>query len=173
MESLSDIVAEYRRDYEDMKARRLYLPTSEYLRRLLDRIEAAWKRERAEVEAIVEAARTAEKSSAVGNAAAMREALVAIGETYREHPYDHDDDAIANIVDVALAAPPRNCDLKECSSDDGMISAHERFCESWHDDGNYCSDCPYNNHKSKQLITCRERWLLAPAAERKGEDDAE
>ncbi len=48
----------------------------------LDRIEAAWKRERAEVEAdalevggIVEAARTDEKSSAVGNAAAMSEAM--------------------------------------------------------------------------------------------------
>ena len=43
-EAIADIVAEYRRDYEDMKAKRLYLPTAEYLRRLLDRIEAAAKR---------------------------------------------------------------------------------------------------------------------------------
>lgn len=44
-ETIADIVAEYRRDYEDMKAKRLYLPTAEYLRRLLDRIEEAAKRE--------------------------------------------------------------------------------------------------------------------------------
>ena len=47
-ETLADIVAEYRRDYEDMKAKRLYLPTAEYLRRLLDRIEEAWRSEREE-----------------------------------------------------------------------------------------------------------------------------
>lgn len=47
-ETLTDIVAEYRRDYEDMKAKRLYLPTAEYLRRLLDRIEAAADRLREE-----------------------------------------------------------------------------------------------------------------------------
>ena len=47
-ETIADIVAEYRRDYEDMKAKRLYLPTAEYLRRLLDRIEAARRSEREE-----------------------------------------------------------------------------------------------------------------------------
>lgn len=30
-ETLADIVAEYRRDYEDMKVNRLYLPTAEHL----------------------------------------------------------------------------------------------------------------------------------------------
>lgn len=70
---------------------------------------------------------------------------------------------------VALASPARNCDLKECSTIDDMISAHERFCKSWHDDGKTCTECPYN-HKSP-IMTCREKWLIAPAAERKGECD--
>ena len=78
-EKVADIVAEMR--YGTIPKHRT---DHELLAIYADRIEAAWKRERAKVEAdalavggIVEAARrsTAEKSSAVGNAAAMREAL--------------------------------------------------------------------------------------------------
>ena len=45
-ETVADIVAEYRSDADAMDCGQLYQPTTEYLRRLLDRIEAAWKRER-------------------------------------------------------------------------------------------------------------------------------
>jgi hypothetical protein len=45
-ETLADIVAEYRNDADAMDNGELYQPTTEYVRRLLDRIEAAWKRER-------------------------------------------------------------------------------------------------------------------------------
>lgn len=99
------------------------------------------------------------------NAAAMCEALNKIKPiAWSRCAYD-----ICAIAQTALAAPARNCDLKECSSDDGMISAHERFCESWHDDGKTCAECPYNPRSP--MMTCREKWLLAPAAERKGEGD--
>ena len=45
-ETLADIVAEYRNDADAMDSGELYQPTTEYLRRLLDRLEAAWKLER-------------------------------------------------------------------------------------------------------------------------------
>ena len=122
------------------------------IKELADWIEAAVARERGP-----------------GNAAAMRDALVKI----RDKCVIYNND-LAQEIDAlcgnALSAPARNCDLKECSTDDGLISAHERFCESWHDDGNYCSECPYNP-RAQQMITCQARWLLAPAAERKGEGD--
>lgn len=109
------------------------------------------------------------KSQHVGNAAEMREALEFV-EHMNDSPYTTYDVLVAiQKARSALSAPARNCDLKECSSDDGMISAHERFCESWHDDGKSCAVCPHN--PKSYLMTCREKWLLAPAAERKGEGD--
>ena len=105
-----------------------------------------------------------------GNAAAMRAALEYViqwrEDCISEEGADNVDDMIA-IAQTAISAPARNCDLKECSTDDGMISAHERFCESWHDDGKTCAECPHNPRSP--MMTCREKWLLAPAAGRKGE----
>ena len=103
------------------------------LRTYADRIEAAAKRER---EAGAEAAQvcgeigemigreaTREKSSRVGNAAKMREAL---GEISREiwesiDPFCNDDCCkpkreLAKIADAAIASPPRNCDRPECAT---------------------------------------------------------
>ena len=109
----------------------------------------------------------------VGNAAAMRKALCEIVMLTIKVGYSIRGDVACGIIASkaknALAMPPRNCDLEECSTDDGMISAHERFCESWHDDGKTCAECPYNSRS--RMTTCREKWLLSPAAERKGEGD--
>lgn len=85
------------------------------LRKYATRIEAAAKRERAEIEAdalsvggVVEAARN--KPS--GDAAAMREALemakVAIEAAKKKMGVDNP--MILEIIDAALAAPTRNCD---------------------------------------------------------------
>jgi hypothetical protein len=92
-----------------------------YFTKLLDRLEAAHKREKAAIEAdalavggFVEASRaTSEKSSAVGNAAAMREALRRCANYL-----DVDDaglckdecDALREVTQSATSAPPRNCD---------------------------------------------------------------
>ena len=114
------------------------------------------------------------KKMVPGNAAAMREALVYFVHDFASFRLDVEHGILhmmqcmdfvkqyIPLMESALAAPERNCDLKECSTIDGMISAHERFCKSWHDAGNYCSECPYNS-KSQQMITCREMWLLAQA----------
>jgi hypothetical protein len=45
-ETLADIVTEYRNDADAIDSGELYQPTTEYVRRLLDRIEEALKRER-------------------------------------------------------------------------------------------------------------------------------
>ena len=129
-----------------------------------DRIEAAWKRERAEVEAdalevggIVEAARTAEKSSAFGNVAAMRDALLNIQEYAAA--MDVDDGNVLAILDAcrdALAWPARNCDLY----DDAEIALR-----AWLEDKDN-----WDEFGSPRLELCE--WLFAPAVERKGAGDA-
>lgn len=45
MESLNEVIAEYRNDADAIDRGELYQPTTEYVCRLLDRIEAAWKRD--------------------------------------------------------------------------------------------------------------------------------
>lgn len=91
-EPLAAILADYRADIPAMTSGELPHPTPEYLRILLDRIEAAVKRERAwldanvnrvrELEAMLDGAANTvlgcaiqQKQSAPGNAAAMRKAL--------------------------------------------------------------------------------------------------
>ena len=96
----ADILAEYRHDCDQMDAGYLYQPTSKYLRILLDRIEAAHRRES-------------------GNAAAMREALE-LAVYYSEYIVDHLPDEFVGEIhaaseilekcDAALASPARNCD---------------------------------------------------------------
>lgn len=80
---------------------------AEDMLRLADRIEAAHKREVA-VSKMETTTPTCEKSSQVGNAAAMREALEEILDETNRSVYciDH----IRCLAESALAAPPRNCD---------------------------------------------------------------
>lgn len=94
---------------------------------LADCLEAAWKREKAEWEAAacafvsdaVMSGKVAVEHAPVGNAAAMREALVKIkallGECYNGELYEKADEAIA-VADDALSAPARNCDRPECAT---------------------------------------------------------
>ena len=122
-ETVADILAEYRNDADAMDRGWLYQPTAEYVRRLLDRIEAAWKREREAVEAdalavggIVEASR-----HKPGNAAALREALlrceaISCLPEIREQQSVRD---MRNIIAAALSAPARNCDIYPKRDDAG------------------------------------------------------
>ena len=119
------------------------LPT-QYLKEWADRIEAAAKREVAELkskmndvvcenEALRDACGTCgakrereatrEKSSRVGNAAKMREALKEISREIWESidPFCNDDCCkpkreLAKMADAALSATPRNCDRPECAT---------------------------------------------------------
>lgn len=142
-----------------------------------DRIEAAWKRERAEVEAnalavggIVEAAR-----HKPGNAAAMREALVAIQKLVQANiASDEFDDLeplkeyvqIRDICNAALSAPARNCDIYATATE--AIKAQDvAFNEDNFKNGECRLGCPGCDDG---LIDCKILWLFAPA-ERKGEGD--
>ena len=136
-ETISDIVA-------DIRAQNQGLPEDGYalsplvcdLLSLADRIEAAAKRER---EAGAEAAQicgeigemigreaTREKSSQVGNAAKIREALEAVvkvgyphnfqKEAYHIREYCYEITTAIKKCFAALSSPPRNCDRPECAT---------------------------------------------------------
>lgn len=188
-ETLADIVAEMRRngdawceDRSTNKTECLGLITLKYA----DRIEAAWRREKSEIEAnalavggIVEAARhnecgtpTTEKSSAVGNAAEMREALDEILEridTWRtDGSMEHwQYSQLFDIADAALSAPARNCD--KFVSQPEMSRAYEEYRKS--SMKNYGNGLTGRVPTVKQKPMTYDEWLLAPAAERKGETD--
>ena len=69
---------------------------------------------------------TSEKSSAVGNAAAMREALmearIVLSSATHHHMTEDDAKDCLAVIETAISAPPRNCDkqlpAKRVSSDD-------------------------------------------------------
>lgn len=107
METINDIIAEMRKDIPRV------VDTKVILRNYADRIEAAHKRER-------EA--TCEKSSQVGNAAKMREALLKSRKTMDEMSKSifqgWIEDSLVDVageaqraISSALSAPVRNCDL--------------------------------------------------------------
>ena len=155
-ETIADIVA-------DIRAQNQGLPEDNYalsplvcdLLSLADRIEAAAKRER---EAGAEAAQicgeigemigreaTREKSSRVGNAAKMREALSEISNL--ADALDIDNPNVVAILDQcrdALAAPPRNCDRPECATSNA-------------------AQCVWNNEDGGK--TAYYEWLLATYTE--------
>lgn len=126
------------------------------LRDEADRLEAAWKRERA----------TTENSSAVGNAAKMREALLYIKQ-WREDCIDGEgadlvDDMIAK-VDAALSAPPRNCDRFNNAVDAmAEFKRIHNFCAT--ENRRRLEDCPDCGKE-----WCSLAWLFATAEEYKEE----
>lgn len=112
-----------------------------------------------------------------GNAAAMREALKFIKpyfdkiDPYNPNTYTFSQievEHISKTIKAALASPPRNCDLQECSTIEGMIDKHEEFCQSYHDNGGTCAKCPHD--PPTKLATCREAWLIAKATEEGGKE---
>ena len=134
-ETIADIVADIRAQNQGLPEDGYALsPLAGDLLSIADRIEAAAKREResgaeaaqvcGEIGEMIgrEAARrsderTAEKSSAVGNAAAMREALLVVKRLFDGRLMWQPDIRKAHeAVDAALAKPPRNCDRPECAT---------------------------------------------------------
>lgn len=181
-ETSADIADEIRHAVGSMGDEMPYTVSAGTMRRVADRIEAAWKREKAEIEAnalavgrIVEAAykrETAEIEAAAlavggvvdvsrntpGNAAALREALVEIRDTINKW---YDDDYISHgafsvlwdLCSDALAAHARNCD---------KFADAEAASQAWLDDAKNWDD--FGSPKLELY-----EWLFAPAAELKGE----
>ena len=194
--TIVDIIAEKRRVAERIRNSPSIVPGRQWdqqaeiksLADEADRLEAAHKREKAAIEADALAvggmvAATAEKSSAVGDAAAMREALEKATERlirivgcdhYTFHRNKHHCDFKTTIGECrnknicetifkaqsALAAPPRNCDVlklregRPCDMADQVWRAYKQSHM-----GSYLDVC--------DLLRCIG-WLLSPATEQEG-----
>ena len=142
-ETVDDIVKEKRdtADEAELKGKNTFLfDLAKMLREEANRIEAASKRE-------CEATR--EKSSQVGNAAKMREAVETISKC--DISKEEDCYTLYRVCEAALAAPPRNCDMFENTKK--AYSRFRKFCR-----GHFCVDCQYR--KCKKSSICFGVWLL-------------
>ncbi len=112
---------------------------------------------------------TTEKSSAVGNEAAMREALtpwISLAEwLIKNAGKDALGNGISEIVPqlrrridesrAALAKPPRNCDVGTAEE---QAQRFERFCAEHR--GHICRSCPF-----RQSTECELAWAQMPYTE--------
>ena len=175
-ETIADIIAEKRRRAEVIerdraeKMKRGEMTSDQYARELVadirreaDRLEAARKREMA----------TAEKSSAVGDRAKIREALEAIISGYEKSDlcdmnygeWCHDPANICVNVPLckaihearaALAAPPRNCDVGTAEE---QAERYMNFCHNYPK----CTGCPCVGRI--QYHQCEFAWAQLPYEE--------
>lgn len=183
-ETLADIVAESRTRSREVKE--AFGGRPEGVENMLDiwadRIEATWKREMTEAEAnalavggLVEAERqrvviSKKKTTTIGNAAALRSALEKVRfylPYFLQYMRLHWEDAeaggyyerILEVVNAALSAPARNCDL--FGGDPKMLNT------AWFD----WTASPSGHDTNGAAKMTFAGWLLAPAAERKGDGD--
>lgn len=169
-ETKDDIIAEMKRRKENLEDAVFAAPLcystetmqaqSEILDEFIERFEAAHEREKA----------TAEKSSAVGDAAKLREALefcvkgmcgfCRMDAEARGMTTECVNGCEAlRKAKAALAAPPRNCDIHTDFNDAIMTLANKR---NWHDG-------KWNSERYCILAS----WLLAPATEKEGGNNAD
>lgn len=176
-ETIADIIAEKRlRAAEMEKTLGDQHSFVESLKDDADRLEAAWKREKSVIEAdalsaggLVQAMRqkmaTAENSSAVGDAAKLREALSDVCYAMFNFLKTQNGgcEEMANALDkakAALAAPPRTCDMPLVVDGPADNNADKAWLAFKHHNPDVYFDVP-------GLLRCID-WLLAPAAEKKG-----
>lgn len=107
---------------------------------------------------------TTEKSSAVGDTAAMREALEAVAELLCEiqglgrSPTSNKAYAVKRKVYAALAASPRNCDVGTAQEQEVRF---ERFCHAHRSRERCCEDCPI----VADSASCEFTWAQMPYEE--------
>ena len=192
-ESIESILATVRRaaQYYDDEAegsegllRETFKLSAANYREIADRIEAAWKREREELDKRISdleayaklwTGRADElrlkcyefyaKAKPVGNSAAMREALVKIHDLTNalDEECGVDPVEIRDLARAALSAPARNCDLPLVVDGPADNNADKAWLVFKHHNPDAYFDV-------SGLLRCID-WLLAPAAERKGETD--
>ena len=161
-ETVADVVAIVRRaaQYYEGEAeksegllRESFKLSAANYREIANLVEAAWKREKAEIEAnalavggIVEAERKREREPvterhAIGNAAAMREALVELTDNVMD--YLHTgliqlplplEEAIAKAR-AAISEPARNCDVGTAEE---QVARHHAYCYRMMKQNNHC-----------------------------------
>ena len=124
------------------------------IRVLVERLDAAWKRE---LESVT-------KRNGLGNTKKWRDALEAWVEYWMWGGYDGlREHRLKAQTKAALAAPPRNCDRFATAEE--AIAAHkqaETNCPPAD-----CPECPYI-HGRKSGVDCLTAWIFAPAAQEGG-----
>ena len=160
-ETIADIVSEMRNEGHTGDASCLEWIGAK-MQRYADRIEAAANHQFREATKMIpheEAAATemettaptAEKSSAVGDSEAMREALeFAEYELCAHGLFD-----ASKRMKSALSTPPRNCDV---GTADAQVSRYNKFCMQ-----RACSECPF--YAAGDLLACGVRWSQMPYEE--------
>ena len=134
---------------------------------LADRIEAAWKRDRADAELYWSGVGHAEAVAEFkwGNMAVMRKALK-VSRDFAEQiegktgEADVADDAgeIVETCEEALKSPPRNCDV---GTPEEQIARFKKFCYSR---GISCKGCPIRDKVSDDNPCCFF-WMAEPYGE--------
>lgn len=170
LETLSAILAEMRRE------ERPYGISNDRLRFYADRIERAAKNTESAFGmalAIEDGLHKRDKQSAPGNAAAMREALEEIHNEAQnicdycdeQRIVSHRADKIERIVNTALAAPPRNCDVGTAEE---QAERFEQFCLDNHSAEHLCSRCPLGKQLGNDVDMCQLHWAQMPYAPAEG-----
>ena len=168
-ETRADIADEIRRAVESMGDEIPYTASAGTMRRIADRIEAAWKREKAAIEAdalavggIVEAAR-----HTPGNAAAMRAALMQVSLSCSACPRHNCKGctrpfaSFMPAVRKALSAPPRQCDV---GTAEDQAERFGKLCGKHYNEEEPCNEkCPL---ASLPIIhgfpRCQAYWAQTP-----------
>ena len=174
MVKVSLLAAEKAAEIAIKKCRRLFNNAAE-----MQRIEAAHKREVDKLNSVIQAQRSAfdaeqdrQRRAAPGNLAAMREALErtdlflsALGKWLKVNDegqeYALAAGVIHTLVEHALAAPARNCDMPLVVDGPADNNADKAWRVFKHHNPDAYFDVP-------GLLRCIN-WLLAPAKEQRGE----
>ena len=166
--------------YEDIAAISAFIRRNAFIygTDLADRLDAAWKRQMSqswhhrEMEELIarHEREVAELKKRIGNAAAMRTAIVDInvaahsiitliakgGEVLNIEQVMQQ---IIHITDSALSAPARNCD-KYATADEALKAQQAAFDDSNFENGECKLGCPECDDFPTK---CEVRWLFAPA----------
>ena len=168
-ETIADIVSEMRNEGHTGDASCLGWVGAK-MQRYADRIEAAANHRFREVTKMIPheevayaktetATPTSEKSSAVGNAAEMREALmeasIALSSATHHHLTEDDAKECLAVIESALSKPPRNCDI---GTEEEQVSRYNKFCMR-----SACNKCPF--YVASDLLACGVRWSQIPYME--------
>lgn len=128
------------------------------IRVLVERLDAAWKRE---LESVT-------KRNGLGNAKKWRDALEAWVEYWMWGGYDAlREDRLKAQTKAALAAPPRNCDVGTAEEQAERFFA---FCHAHRTFDTACSDeCPFKT--APDINHCQSGWGQMPyEAAQKGDE---
>lgn len=169
-ETMADIIAEMRR-----REKSHYYPkvARNIMHQYSDRIDAAWKREKAEWESAacacvsdaVMSGRVAVEHPPFGNAAAMREALLRIVEFAKAWADPGADAAttlglIIDKAESALSSPPRQCDI---GSAEEQVARYHAFCYRMMKQNNHCcGPCPCHKFVNGEAQSCTLIWAQMP-----------